>query len=71
MTKIEKNLKKIHEHMASRMEGFVATGVVNLDDGLSVSSLCIDPGIDMEDVTVYLASVVHSHFKAADLISDT
>ncbi len=57
--------------MAKRMEGFVAAGVVNLDDGLSVSSLCIDPEIAIDDVTVYLASVVHSHFKAAELISDT
>ncbi len=71
VTKIEKNLKKIHEHMATRMEGFIAAGVVNLDDGLSVSNLCIDPEIPLDDVTVYLASVVHSHFKAADLISDT
>ncbi len=71
MTKVEKNLKLIHEHMSTHIEGFVASGVVNLDDGLSVSSLCVDPEVKIEDVTVYLASVVHSHFKAADLISDT
>lgn len=71
MTKVEKNLKMIHEHMADRMEGFVASGVVNLDDGLSVSSLCIDPETDIDAITVYLASVVNSHFKAARLISDT
>ncbi|MCP4691729.1 MAG: hypothetical protein GY859_27025 [Desulfobacterales bacterium] len=71
MTKVEKNLKLIHEHMSTHIEGFVASGVVNLEDGLSVSSLCIDPEVHKDDVTVYLASVVNSHFKAAELISDT
>jgi len=55
--------------MATRIPGFIATAVVFLDDGMSISKLCKDPELDPDAIAAYLSSVVNSHIKAARVLS--
>lgn len=71
MAKTERNLKTIHEHMANHIKGYIASAVVNLEDGLPVSKLCTDPEIDCDAISVYLSSIVNSHIKTTRIIPGT
>ena len=71
MATAERNLKIIHEHMATHIKGYIASAVVNLEDGLAVSKLCTVPEIDCDAISVYLSSIVNSHIKTTKIIPGT
>jgi hypothetical protein len=68
VSKTEKDLKIILEHMATRILGYIASAVVDLETGLSVSQICADPEIDCDAISVYLASIVNSHIRSSKAI---
>ncbi len=71
MAKSEIRLKKIHDHMATHLKGYVASAVVDLEDGLSMSKLCVDETLDSDAISAYVANIVKSHTTATKIIPGT
>jgi predicted regulator of Ras-like GTPase activity (Roadblock/LC7/MglB family) len=65
---VEKRLKQILEHMTTTIEGIVASAVVLQTDGLELATLTTDTGTDCEAVSAFVAGLVNSNQKSAELL---
>ncbi len=63
-----KGLKKILEDMAEELPGLVASGVVLIEDGLSIEEISTDPDVDPGAASAYLATIVKSSAKVIKVL---
>ncbi|MCI5193885.1 MAG: hypothetical protein D3915_12295 [Candidatus Electrothrix sp. AU1_5] len=67
---MRKQLTSLLERLKKELPGFLTAAVVNCDDGLLLSELSIQPGIDPGTAAAYLSSIVKSNRKAIKLLAN-
>jgi predicted regulator of Ras-like GTPase activity (Roadblock/LC7/MglB family) len=65
-----KQLSPLLEQIKKELPGFLTAAIVNCDDGLSLSELSAQPGIEAGAAAAYLSSIVKSNRKAIKLLAN-
>jgi predicted regulator of Ras-like GTPase activity (Roadblock/LC7/MglB family) len=67
---MEKELNGLLVHLEKELPGFVASGVVLVDDGMVIAGRSRGSGIEIGSASAHLANIVQSNLKTLNLMGD-